>query len=100
MGSQSILISGAGIAGPTLAYWLLRRGFEPVLLERAERFREGGYIIDFWGVGFDVAEHMGLIPKLREMGYLNDRISFVGPKGGVRSSFGGAAIRRLSATAF
>jgi len=94
MARQSILISGAGIAGPTLASWLLRQGFEPVLLERAPRFREGGYIIDFWGIGFDVAERMGLIPRLREAGYVNDRISFVGRNGGVRSSFGGAAIRR------
>jgi 2-polyprenyl-6-methoxyphenol hydroxylase-like FAD-dependent oxidoreductase len=92
--SKSILISGAGIAGPTLAYWLLRRGFEAVLLERAPRFREGGYIIDFWGIGFDVAERMGLIGKLREAGYVNDRISFVGGNGGLRSSFGGAAIHR------
>jgi 2-polyprenyl-6-methoxyphenol hydroxylase-like FAD-dependent oxidoreductase len=91
---KSILISGAGIAGPTLAYWLLRRGFEPVLLERAPRFREGGYVIDFWGIGYDVAERMGLIPRLREAGYVNDRISFVGRNGGLRSSFGGAALRR------
>jgi 2-polyprenyl-6-methoxyphenol hydroxylase-like FAD-dependent oxidoreductase len=44
---KSVLISGAGIAGPTLAYWLLHRGFEPVLMERAAQFREGGYMIDF-----------------------------------------------------
>jgi 2-polyprenyl-6-methoxyphenol hydroxylase-like FAD-dependent oxidoreductase len=95
MASRSILISGAGIAGATLAFWLLRRGFEPVLLERAAQFREGGYIIDFWGIGFAVAERMGLIPRLREAGYVNDRVSFVGRNGGVRSSFGGAAIRRV-----
>jgi len=52
---KSVLISGAGIAGPALAYWLWNRGFEPVLIERAAQFREGGYMIDFWGVGFDVA---------------------------------------------
>jgi 2-polyprenyl-6-methoxyphenol hydroxylase-like FAD-dependent oxidoreductase len=92
--SRSILISGAGIAGPTLAYWLLQRGFRPVLLERAPRFREGGYVIDFWGVGIDVAERMGLLPRLREIGYLNDRITFVRPNGGTRSTFGGAPLRR------
>jgi 2-polyprenyl-6-methoxyphenol hydroxylase-like FAD-dependent oxidoreductase len=53
MKPRSVLISGAGIAGPTLAYWLLRAGFAPTIIERAVRFREGGYMIDFWGVGFD-----------------------------------------------
>ena len=38
-------------------------GFTPVLVERAPRFREGGYIIDFWAGGFDVAERMGLVPE-------------------------------------
>src|SRR5215472_2999601 len=55
-----ILISGAGIAGPTLAYWLHRYGLEPTMVERWPQPRRGGYIIDFWGVGFDVAERMGL----------------------------------------
>lgn len=94
MAKQSVLIAGAGIAGPALAFWLLQSGFDPLLLERAPKFREGGYVIDFWGIGFDVAERMGLIPKLREAGYVNDRITFVGANGGMRSSFGGSAIRR------
>jgi 2-polyprenyl-6-methoxyphenol hydroxylase-like FAD-dependent oxidoreductase len=64
-----ILISGAGIAGPCLAYWLRRHGFEPTLVERAPRLRTGGYIIDFWGAGFDVAERMGLVPQILEKGY-------------------------------
>jgi 2-polyprenyl-6-methoxyphenol hydroxylase-like FAD-dependent oxidoreductase len=42
-------INGAGIAGPTLAYWLLRYGFEPVLVEQAPSVRSAGYVIDFWG---------------------------------------------------
>jgi len=54
--SAKVLISGAGIAGPTLAYWLQHYGFEPVLVERAPALRTGGYIVDFWGLGFDVAE--------------------------------------------
>lgn len=64
-----VLIVGAGIAGPTLAYWLLRAGIEPTLLERAPRLREGGYLIDLWGAGFDVAEAMGIVPGLLEKGY-------------------------------
>lgn len=67
--NSSVLISGAGIAGPALAYWLLRYGFTPTLVERAPRPRTGGYIIDFWGVGYDVAEMMGLLPEIVRAGY-------------------------------
>src|SRR5579872_2045294 len=94
MSSRSVLISGAGIAGATIAHWLLKWGFEPVLLERAPRFREGGYVIDFWGGGFDVAERMALIPILREAGYNTDQVTFIRPNGRIRSSFGGAALRQ------
>jgi 2-polyprenyl-6-methoxyphenol hydroxylase-like FAD-dependent oxidoreductase len=94
VGKHRVLISGAGIAGPTLAYWLLEGGFEPVIVERAPNFREGGTIVDFWGVGYDVVEHMGLIPALRARGYVNDRAVFVRADGRERSSFGGDALRR------
>jgi 2-polyprenyl-6-methoxyphenol hydroxylase-like FAD-dependent oxidoreductase len=94
MSRQTILVSGAGIAGPTVAYWLVRRGFAPVLIERAPRFREGGYIIDFWDVGFDVAERMGVIPALHKAGYNIDRIEFVTKDGAQRSTFGGDSLRR------
>lgn len=64
-----VLIVGAGIAGTTLAYWLQRAGYEPTLLERAPSLRSGGYLIDFWGTGFDVAERMGIVPRLLREGY-------------------------------
>jgi len=85
---RSVLISGAGIAGPTLAYWLVHRGFEVTIVERAPAFREGGYLVDFWGVGFDVADRMGLIPRLREVGYRMDRLRFLNERGETRSSLG------------
>lgn len=66
---MQILISGAGIAGPTLAYWLKRHGFAPTLVERAPGLRSGGYVIDFWGLGYDIAEMMGLFPALSQVGY-------------------------------
>jgi 2-polyprenyl-6-methoxyphenol hydroxylase-like FAD-dependent oxidoreductase len=66
---MEILIVGAGIAGPSLAYWLLRAGHEPTLVERAPELRRGGYVIDFWGAGFDVAERMGIVPELVSQGY-------------------------------
>jgi 2-polyprenyl-6-methoxyphenol hydroxylase-like FAD-dependent oxidoreductase len=76
-----ILIVGAGIAGPTLAYWLLHFGYRPTLVERAPALRTGGYIIDFWGAAFDVAERMGLIPRLHEVGYHVEELRLVGARG-------------------
>jgi 2-polyprenyl-6-methoxyphenol hydroxylase-like FAD-dependent oxidoreductase len=63
------LISGAGIAGPTLAYWLKAAGFEPTLIEWAPNLRRGGYVIDFWGLGYDLAERMGLLDEINHVGY-------------------------------
>ncbi len=88
-----VLISGAGIAGPALAYWLHRYGFEPVIVERAPAPRVGGYMIDFWGVGFDVAERMGLIPSLRQRGYQIKEIRFVDAQGKRAAGFGWNAFR-------
>ncbi len=72
-----IAINGAGIAGPTLAYWLRKAGHEVLLVEAAPQLRSGGYVIDFWGVGYDIAEKMGLIPRIRELGYQVREVRFV-----------------------
>ncbi len=60
-----VLISGGGIAGLTLANFLHRYGFEPVVIEQAGAMRSDGYAIDFFGTGYDVAERMGLIDRLQ-----------------------------------
>jgi 2-polyprenyl-6-methoxyphenol hydroxylase-like FAD-dependent oxidoreductase len=66
---MKVLIVGAGIAGPTLAYWLQREGHDVTLVERAPEPRQGGYVVDFWGTGFEVAERMGMVPRLLRDGY-------------------------------
>lgn len=66
---MKVLIVGAGVAGSTLAYWLRRGGHEPTLVERAPQPRAGGYLIDFWGAGYQVAERMGIVPHLENVGY-------------------------------
>jgi hypothetical protein len=76
-----IIINGAGIAGPTLAYWLRKAGYEVVLVEAAPQLRTGGYVIDFGSVGYDIAEKMGLIPRLRELGYQVGETRFVDRNG-------------------
>lgn len=69
MAAMKICISGAGIAGPSLAHWLLRLGHDCTLVESAPQFRRGGYIMDFWGRGFDLSERMGLLPQVLAAGY-------------------------------
>lgn len=58
------LICGAGIAGLTLAWWLRRDGWSVTVVEKASAPRGGGYMMDFFGSGYDVAERMGLLPEL------------------------------------
>ncbi|MBX3099693.1 MAG: FAD-binding domain [Salinibacterium sp.] len=67
---MKVLIVGAGIAGPTLAFWLNRSGHEVTIVEHSPTLRSGGYLIDFWGAGFDVAQQMGIVPELRKRGYI------------------------------
>ena len=81
MNAKSVLISGAGIAGPTLAYWLSIHGVESTLVERAPQLRSGGYAIDFWGLGFDIAERMGILPDLKRDGYNIKELRIVNAQG-------------------
>lgn len=76
-----VLISGAGVAGPALAYWLLHYGFTPTIIESAPRLRTGGYLIDFWGAGFDLAERMGILPEIRRKGYRLRELKVVNSRG-------------------
>ncbi|MGH9573223.1 MAG: FAD-binding domain [Candidatus Acidiferrales bacterium] len=78
---MGVLISGAGIAGPTLAYWLAHYGIDSTIVEVAPKLRTGGYIIDFWGAGFDVADRMGLVPELLSKGYILQELKVVDPNG-------------------
>ena len=58
---HTVLISGGGIAGPVLAYWLRHHGFSPTVVERAPGPRSGGQAVDVRGVALDVVERMGLL---------------------------------------
>jgi 2-polyprenyl-6-methoxyphenol hydroxylase-like FAD-dependent oxidoreductase len=55
-----VLISGAGIAGLTVAYWLQRYGFTPTIVERAPSLLTGGYKIDVRGTALQVPRRMGI----------------------------------------
>jgi 2-polyprenyl-6-methoxyphenol hydroxylase-like FAD-dependent oxidoreductase len=84
---MDVLISGAGIAGPSLAWWLLEERHRVTIVEKASTVRTGGYIIDFWGKGYDLAARMGLMPRLEEVGYHVKEVRFVGDDGRRRGGF-------------
>jgi 2-polyprenyl-6-methoxyphenol hydroxylase-like FAD-dependent oxidoreductase len=81
MNRNRILISGAGIAGLTLAIQLKQHGFEPVVIEQAAAPRTEGYMMDFFGTGWDVAERMGLTERLKAIKYPIDALAFVDDEG-------------------
>jgi 2-polyprenyl-6-methoxyphenol hydroxylase-like FAD-dependent oxidoreductase len=76
-----IAINGAGIAGPTLAYWLSDAGHQVLLIDDAPALRTGGYIVDFWGIGYDIAEKMGLLPRITTIGYQIREVRIVDRRG-------------------
>ncbi|MEU2839398.1 FAD-dependent monooxygenase [Streptomyces sp. NPDC007076] len=79
--ARHVLISGASIAGPALAYWLDLYGFEVTVLEKAAAVRGGGYAIDIRGTARTVVKRMGLLPRLRAAHVDTPRITFVDPVG-------------------
>jgi 2-polyprenyl-6-methoxyphenol hydroxylase-like FAD-dependent oxidoreductase len=81
MSTQTVLISGAGIAGPTLAYWLARHGFRPTVVERGTALRSSGSPVDVKGRAVDVAERMGVMAHIREAGTNVTDLSFVNATG-------------------
>lgn len=65
MTSRAVIV-GAGIAGLAAALRLHQIGWEPVVIERSPDRRSGGYVVAFFGRGYDAAERIGILPALRE----------------------------------
>jgi 2-polyprenyl-6-methoxyphenol hydroxylase-like FAD-dependent oxidoreductase len=76
-----VLISGASIAGPALAYWLRQHGFDVTVVEKADTVRGGGYPIDIRGTALDVVRRMGVLPALQEAHINTQRLTFLEPDG-------------------
>ena len=79
------VVCGAGIAGLSLAHELATRGDEVVLLERSPGPREQGYMMDFFGPGYDAAEQMGVLPAILDVSYDIGEASFVDSQGRSRA---------------
>ncbi|WP_206447345.1 FAD-dependent monooxygenase [Agrococcus sp. KRD186] len=79
------IISGAGVAGLALAGRLVLDGWTVEIVERAPGPRASGYLIDFFGPGYDAAERLGLLPALRSRAEHFDELRSVDASGRVRA---------------
>ncbi|OBI55459.1 hypothetical protein A5667_03840 [Mycolicibacterium fortuitum] len=95
-----IAISGAGVAGAALAHWLHRTGHSPMLIERAPAFRTGGYMIDFWGIGYQVSRKMGIESVIRGAGYDVESVRSLGSDGITRAELRVDVFRRMVGDGF
>ncbi len=87
MKNLNVLISGAGIAGPALAFWLARHGLRATVVEQAPALRDGGYAVDFRGhVHLGLLQRMGLLDEIRRRQTNMGAMSYVHADGRVRSS--------------
>jgi 2-polyprenyl-6-methoxyphenol hydroxylase-like FAD-dependent oxidoreductase len=95
--NRNILISGAGISGFTLAYWLQKGGFSPTVIEKRPNLHDRGYMIDFYGSGFDVIEKMGLLERLKMKSdqYPVSKLEFVDRNGKPRAVLDVEKFRKL-----
>jgi 2-polyprenyl-6-methoxyphenol hydroxylase-like FAD-dependent oxidoreductase len=97
MGNTEVLVSGAGIAGAALAYWLRRAGFAVTVVERAPAPRPGGQTVDLRGAGRDVITRMGLMDQVRAMTVDQKGVALVDAAGRTKArlpadAFGGEGI--------
>src|SRR6266568_2363322 len=92
--NTTILISGASIAGPTLAYWLKCSGFTPTVIERAPQLLAGVYPVDVRYEAKYVARLMGIWPRLQQEKTSFSEISFVNERNERIGSINGQAMRQ------
>src|SRR5579859_1535962 len=91
-----VVICGAGIAGLSLAQRLKTRGWEVVVIEKASGPRSQGYMIDFFGPGYDAAEVMGVLPRLKELGYMVEELVYLDERGRRRADLNYARFERAA----
>jgi 2-polyprenyl-6-methoxyphenol hydroxylase-like FAD-dependent oxidoreductase len=88
------LVVGGGVSGLTTALELHRMGHEVTLMERQDSLRPEGYMMDFFGPGFDVAERLGLLPALSKLHYPIRHLVFVDERGKQRADLPYPRLRR------
>ena len=75
------MISGAGIAGATLAALLGRAGHQVTVVERDQGIRSSGNPVDVREGAYDVAEQLGVLTSLRDAGTKVRELIFVDDTG-------------------
>ena len=90
------VICGAGISGLSAAAFLTRRGWQVVVVEQSTGPRPQGYMIDFFGPGWRAADGLGIIPRLRELGYEVQSVEYVDRRGVSRASLPFARFARVA----
>lgn len=89
-----VVVCGAGIAGLSCALQLHRQGWEVTVVEAAAGPRPEGYMLDFFGPGYEAAEAMGLLPRLRELSHPISELVYVDEHGRRRAGAGYARFAR------
>lgn len=89
---RTVLISGASISGPALAYWLHRSGCAVTVVEKAGALRAGGYPIDIRGTAIEVVRRMGILPRLRDAHIDSRRCTFLDADGSEVASLNPSAV--------
>jgi len=84
---RRVLVSGAGVAGPALSYWLAVHGWSTTVVERSTELRDAGQNIDVRGAGREVLRRMGLEDAVRAAGTGEVGTQFIGDEGEVIASF-------------
>src|SRR5690348_6219494 len=79
--SKKVLISGGGIAGLALGILLKEQGWKPTIIERDAGIRSEGYVMDFAGTGWDVAERMHIVDDVRAISYQVNAFRYVDSSG-------------------
>lgn len=85
--SKNVLISGASIAGPTLAYWLSNYGFNVTVVERSPSLRLGGQNIDVNGPAQKIARKMGIEEAIRTANTGEVGLQLIGQNNQVAADF-------------
>jgi len=91
---RTVLVSGAGIAGCTLAYWLVRSGTRVTVVERSAEQRSSGAPVDVRGPAADIADRMGITRELQQARTDVAGMRFVTAQGAPAARVDLAALRR------
>jgi 2-polyprenyl-6-methoxyphenol hydroxylase-like FAD-dependent oxidoreductase len=83
----SILISGASIAGPALAFWLAHEGWDVTVVERHDRLREEGQNVDVRHAAHEAVRRMGLEDAVHAANTGEEGTAFVDEDGEAVATF-------------